>query len=159
MEKVFHTLNPVFDKNSRVLILGSFPSPASREIGFYYGHKQNRFWRVLSEILGEPVPPSAEDKTKLLLKRKIALWDVIYSCEINGASDVSIKNAVPNDFSVITSAANIKQVFTTGKTAAALYRRFTGQDAFALPSPSPANCAASLDTLVAAYRAILDYLD
>ena len=158
MEKVFHTLKPVFDEKSRVLILGSIPSPVSRKNGFYYAHPQNRFWRVLSAIFNESVPDSADKKRAFLLDKKIALWDVISSCDINGASDTSIKNALPNDFSLIFRSADIKRVFTTGKTAFNLYLRFTGETPSLLPSPSPANCAVPFDTLVKAYSEILLYL-
>ena len=159
MEKVFHTLEPVFDGNSKILILGSMPSPVSRAIGFYYGHPQNRFWRVLEALFDEKIPSSAEAKRAFLLKKHIALWDVIESCDINGASDSSIKNVVPNDFSVIFSAADIKRVFTTGKTAYDLYRRFTLDTPVLLPSPSPANCAVKFDALVSAYSVIFDYIE
>ncbi len=159
MEKVFHTLEPVFDENSKVLVLGSLPSPLSRAKGFYYGHPQNRFWRVLEKVFNEEIPDSNEAKRAFLLGKGIALWDVIYSCDINGASDSSIKNAVPNDFSVIFSAADIKRVFTTGKTAYALYRRFTGETPVLLPSPSPANCAVKFDDLVSSYSSILPFLN
>lgn len=148
----YHTLEPVFDENSRVLILGSFPSPKSRETGFYYGHKQNRFWRVLAAVLDEPVPQTNGEKKALVLKYRIALWDVCAECEIDGAADSSIKNVLVNDFSLITDKANIQAVFTTGKTANALYEKHTGKTALLLPSPSPANCAVSFDSLVKAYR-------
>lgn len=159
MEKVCHTLQPVFNKNSKVLILGSIPSPVSRAKGFYYGHPQNRFWRVLEAVFAEKIPDDIDGKRAFLLEKRVALWDVISSCDITGASDSSIKNAVPNDFSVIFSVADIKQVFTTGKTAHSLYRRFTGETPALLPSPSPANCAVNFDALVSEYSVILNYLN
>lgn len=151
---VEHELPPVYDERSRVLILGSFPSPKSRETGFYYGHPQNRFWKVLSAVFGEKTPENIDEKKAFLRAHKIALWDVIASCEIKGAGDSTIKNALPNDFSVIFSAAKIKAVFTTGQTAAKLYKKFTGSDSVVLPSPSPANCALSADDLIRKYEII-----
>ena len=118
---IYHTIPPVFDANSRILILGTMPSPRSRAEGFFYGHPQNRFWRVLSAVLEEPLPVSVAEKKAMLLRRGIALWDVLASCEIAGASDSSIRNPVLNDFAPIFSNADIKAVFTTGKTAAKLY--------------------------------------
>ena len=158
-ETLKHTLPPVYDTRSRVLMLGSFPSPKSRATGFYYGHPQNRFWRVLAEVLGEPLPTTNESKRDMVLRHGIALWDVIAECRITGASDASIRDARPNDFTVVTSAADIRAVFTTGRTAAKLYERYTGERSVCLPSPSPANCATPFDALVAAYaRALSPYI-
>ena len=146
-ETLKHTLPPVYDVHSRVLMLGSFPSPKSRATGFYYGHPQNRFWRVLAEVLGEPLPTTNESKRDMVLRHGIALWDA------------SIRDARPNDFTVVTSAADIRAVFTTGRTAAKLYERYTGERSVCLPSPSPANCATPFDALVAAYaRALSPYV-
>ena len=158
MEHVLHTLLPVFDKNSKILILGSIPSPKSRETGFYYGHSQNRFWKVLAKVFNCSVPITNEEKSHFVLERGIALWDVIASCNITGASDSSIKNAIPNDFNVIFNSCKINAVFTTGKTANSLYKKFTKNSAILLPSPSPANCAVSFDKLVESYKIILKYL-
>lgn len=155
---VRHTLDPVFDRDSRVLILGTMPSPRSREAGFYYAHPRNRFWAVLSAVLEEPFPASLEEKKALLLRRGIALWDVLAECTIHGASDSSIQDPVPNDFSRILSHANIRMVFTTGKTAQRLFQRFCGETSVCLPSPSPANCRAGWEELLSAYRKILPYL-
>ena len=155
---IYHTIPPVFDANSRILILGTMPSPRSRAEGFFYGHPQNRFWRVLSAVLEEPLPVSVAEKKAMLLRRGIALWDVLASCEITGASDSSIRNPVLNDFAPIFSNADIKAVFTTGKTAAKLYQRLSGETCIPLPSPSPANCAISFEALTEAYRVILPYL-
>ena len=155
---VLHELPPVYDERSRVLILGSFPSPKSRETGFYYGHPQNRFWKALSMALGEPCPGSIPEKKAFLKKNGIALWDVVASCDIVGAGDNTIKNALPNDFSVILSAADIRAVFTTGRTATGLYRKFTGKESVMLPSPSPANCAVSLEELAEKYKTVAFYL-
>ena len=154
-----HTLPPVYDSRSRVLMLGSFPSPKSRSTGFYYGHPQNRFWKALSAALDEPLPLTNEEKRALVLRRHIALWDVVASCEIAGASDARIRSARPNDFSLILSASPVRAVFTVGKTAERLYERFTGRTALCLPSPSPANCALPFSSLVEAFRAVLPFLN
>lgn len=151
---IMHELPPVYDERSKILILGSFPSPKSRETGFYYGHPQNRFWKVLSAVFNEKTPEAIDEKKAFLHAHSIALWDVIASCDIKGAGDCTIKNALPNDFSVIFSAANITAVFTTGQKAAGLYKKFTGNDSIVLPSPSPANCALSIDDLVRKYEII-----
>lgn len=154
-----HTIEPVFDKRSRVLVLGSIPSPKSREQGFFYGHPQNRFWHVLAAVFDEPVPHTIADKKDLLLRRGIALWDVVASCEIEGASDASIRNAIPNDLKRITETADIRAVFCTGAKAGELYARLCEKDfgmpATTLPSTSPANAKATLTQLVDAYRKAL----
>ena len=121
---VLHTISPVYDNNSRVLVLGSFPSVKSREEGFFYGHKQNRFWKVLSNCFDCALPQTIDEKKKLLLSNGVALWDVIYSCDITGSSDSSIKNAVPNDISKILAAANIQKIITNGKKADTLYKKY-----------------------------------
>lgn len=162
MNTVVHPLKPIFDKDSRVLILGSMPSPKSRERGFYYMHPQNRFWRVLESVFGEKIPDTNEGKTEWLLKHKIALWDVLKSCEIKSASDASIKNPTVNDFEIIFKTANIKRVFATGKKAAELYNKYSEwakeYPIEALPSTSPANCRCGLDKLCAEYGKILFWL-
>lgn len=156
---VTHPFEPVFDENSKVLLLGSFPSPASREVGFYYGHPKNRFWSVLSEILGEPLPNTIEDKKHMLLSHNIAIWDTLASCKIVGASDNSIKNAMANDIAGLKAKSKIKAVFTLGKTSTNLYKKYVGNDCIYLPSTSPANCAVKTDTLVKEFRQILKYLN
>ncbi len=133
---IYHPLKPIYDKNSKILILGTFPSVKSRAANIYYGNPQNRFWKVLSIVLNLPFPETREDKIKFLLNNNIAVWDVISSCNIENSDDSSIKNPVPNDFSVIFNSANISQVFTTGKKATELYARFTGRNSIYLPSPS-----------------------
>ena len=160
METLTHPFPPVFDAFSRVLILGSFPSVKSRETAFFYGHPQNRFWRVLAAILGEPVPESVPEKTSLLLRRHIALWDVAAACEIAGSSDASIRAVVPNDFSPIFRAAEIQAVFCNGGTAYRYYEKFHRErTAVKLPSTSPANARWTLPMLVEAWgSAILPYL-
>ena len=136
-----HPFPPVFDQNSRILILGSFPSVKSREQGFFYGHPQNRFWRVTAAVMACPVPETIEEKHAFLLSNGIALWDVIAACEIENSADSSIRNAVANDLSRIFASADIHAVFTNGKTADRLYRKYIGENAVCLPSTSPANAA------------------
>lgn len=156
LQHIRHTIEPVFDGCSRVLVLGTMPSPKSREVGFYYGHPQNRFWRVMGALFNEPLPATNQERTALLLRHHVALWDVLASCDIKGASDASIANAVPNDLSRILDAAPIEQVFCTGATSARLYAKLcepqTGIPAVKLPSTSPANAAWSLPRLIEAYR-------
>ena len=148
---VQHTFEPVFDEHSRILILGSFPSVKSREIQFYYGHPQNRFWKVMAQVLNEKVPQTIPEKKEMLLRHHIALWDVIASCDIAGSSDSSIKNAVPADISRILKAADIQTIIANGGTAFRLYGRYcepvTGRPAALCPSTSPANAAFSLERL------------
>lgn len=158
-EHLRHTIDPVFDARSRVLMLGSFPSPKSREVGFFYGHPQNRMWRVLTAVTGESaVPRTTEERTAFLLRNRIAMWDVIASCTIEGASDASIRDVVPNDLSRILDVAPIEAVFCTGGKSHQLYRRYqepaTGISAIKLPSTSAANASWSLERLVGAYRAV-----
>ena len=160
--KVAHEFGPFYDKDSKVLILGSIPSPKSREQGFYYGHPRNRFWPVLAALFGERIPQTVPERKDFLTRHNIALWDVLASCEIHGAADSSIKDPVPNDMDVILKAADIKAVFTTGTTATKLYMKHCypayGISAIGLPSTSPANCACSYEKLVDAYSQILKYL-
>ena len=153
-----HPIPPVFDEHSRVLILGSFPSVKSREAQFFYGHPQNRFWRVLSALLGEEAGETTAQKTAFLLRHHLALWDVIAACEIEGSADSTIKNAVPTDLSVILRKGQIARVFTNGKTADRLYRQYqlpqTGLEAVCLPSTSPANAQWSVARLCEVWRAV-----
>ena len=155
---VVHPLEPIFDEHSRALILGTMPSPKSREVRFYYGHPQNRFWRVLAAVFDCTVPTTNDERREFVLTHRLALWDVLRSCEISGASDASIKNAAANDLSVVLDHAPIRAIFCTGTRATALYRRLiepkTGISAVALPSTSPANCAVSFEALCAAYAQI-----
>ena len=161
-ESQIHTIAPVYDEGSRVLILGSFPSVKSREAAFFYGHPQNRFWRVLAAVLGENVPQTVEEKKAMLLRHGVALWDVIASCDIMGSSDASIRNAVPNDLTPILETACIRQIFTNGGTAHRLYRKYiyplTGREDAVLPSTSPANAARSLDALINAWQPVREAL-
>ena len=161
MEHLVHSIPPTFDENSRVLVLGSFPSPKSREGQFNYGHPQNRFWRVLAQLAGEELPVANEEKRSFCLRHGIALWDVIAECDIEGASDTSIRNAKPNKLSLITKAAPIKAVYCMGAKAFELYRHLgcekeCGLPATRLPSTSPANAACSMDRLLDAYAVIFE---
>lgn len=157
-----HTIDPVYDEQSRILILGSFPSVKSREQQFFYGHKQNRFWKVLAQVLGCGVPEDIPQKRAMLIKHHIAVWDVIASCEITGSSDASIRDVKPNDLSPILSAADIRAIYTNGGKAHQLYQKYifpvTGREAYLLPSTSPANAGYSLERLVEAWRRIRDPL-
>lgn len=157
-----HPIPPLYDSNSRILILGSFPSVKSREGQFFYHHPQNRFWKVLAAVLGEETPDTIEVKTDFLHRNHIALWDVIGSCEISGSSDSSIRHVVPNDLSPILGAASIEAVFCNGSTSYQYYRKYTqtktGLEATALPSTSPANAAWTLERLTKSWSVILPYL-
>lgn len=159
---IVHPFEPVFDADSRILILGSLPSPDSRKNGFYYGHARNRFWKVLAQVTGFPAPQTVEEKIAFAYKAHIALYDVIAACEIIGASDASIKNVQPADLSPIFAAAKIQAVFCSGTKAYQLYLRWQKPlwdvPVFALPSTSPANAAWSAEKLAEAYRVILPYL-
>lgn len=155
---VSHPFPPVWDTQSRILILGSFPSVLSRKNHFYYGNPQNRFWRVLATLYQCPIPQTVSEKRALLAHTHIALWDVIASCTLHGSSDASIRNAVPNDLSPLLRSAPIHAIFTNGATADTLYRRYlfaqTGILAVRLPSTSPANAAWSLQRLCDAWQII-----
>lgn len=154
-----HDFEPVFDSHSKILILGTFPSVKSRENRFYYGHPQNRFWKVIAGITESQVPQTIEEKKKLLLDHGIAIWDVIASCEITGSSDSSIRNVVPADLDRIFSEANIQQVYANGQTARKLYEKYCGRkDIIGLPSTSPANAAFSLERLIQAWSVIRNYI-
>jgi hypoxanthine-DNA glycosylase len=159
MQHIVHTIAPVYNTGSRVLILGTMPSPRSRAAAFYYGHKHNRFWTILSAVFNAETGSSAEDKKRFLLSRHIALWDVLAECDISGASDASIRNPAANDFSVIFAAAPVQAVLTTGRTAYRLYEKLCSAKYsapfFYLPSPSPANCAISMEQITKTYRELL----
>lgn len=161
-QHVSHTFEPVFNEESKILILGSFPSVKSREQEFYYGHPMNRFWRMLEVLLKKEVPLDSSKKRDFLLEHHIALWDVIDSCDIIGSSDSSIKNVIPTDLTKILSVSSIRNIYVNGKTAKRLYDRFsesvTGIKAICLPSTSPANAMFSLEKLVNEWRIILEPL-
>lgn len=159
-EHIVHSFEPVYDKASEILILGTLPSVKSRENNFYYGHKQNRFWKVLATLLKEPVPDTIEEKKAMLLAHRIALWDVIQSCDIKGSSDSSIKNVQSTDIGMILEKTNITRIYANGNKAGQLYKRYqfpvTGIEAMVLPSTSPANAAWSLERLCKAWHVILE---
>ena len=162
MDSVIHEIPPIYDENSRVLILGSFPSVKSREGHFFYHHPQNRFWKTLAAVTEQAVPQSIQEKKDFLLVQRIAVWDVIASCEIQGSSDSSIRNVVPNDLHRILEKADIRQIFCNGSASWKLYRKYTlpmtGREAIRLPSTSPANAACSLEKLTQEWRMIREYL-
>lgn len=159
MSMIVHPFAPVYDEYSEILILGSFPSVKSREEQFFYGHPKNRFWKVLSAVFDFPVPESVEDKRSFLLINRIALWDVVSSCEITGSADSSIKNVIPNDISRILGNSDIKRIFLNGKTAEKYYNKYIKEkisvEAITLPSTSPANAKWTLEMLIAQWNIIL----
>ena len=161
-QKLEHTFEPIYNKESEILILGSFPSVKSRENNFYYGHPQNRFWKVLAHVLEVDIPETIEQKKNMLLEHHIAIWDVIASCSIQGSSDTSIKDVVVNDFSKILSESKVEHIFVNGTKAYELYHKYaetqTGIKAIKLPSTSPANAAWKLERLCEAWRLILKKL-
>ena len=157
--RLVHTFEPVWNNESRILILGSFPSVKSREEMFYYGHPYNRFWKVLAELASRPLPQTIDEKRALLLNNHIALWDVCAACEIEGSSDSSIRSAVPNDILPILTAAKIECICTNGKTADRLYRKLilpnSGIESICLPSTSPANMTWPFPKLAAEWQSVL----
>ena len=161
-ENITHTFEPVYDRESRILILGSFPSVKSRENHFYYGHPQNRFWKVIAKLTEGEEPVTIEEKKILLLQNHIAIWDVIASCTIQGSSDSSIKDVVVNDFSEILENSSIQTIYVNGNKAYDLYHRYaeekTGIKAIRLPSTSPANAAWNMERLCEAWKVILENL-
>jgi hypoxanthine-DNA glycosylase len=157
---LIHPFEPVYDADCVALVLGTMPSPASRTAGFYYGHPRNRFWTVMAAVFDAPFPVSTEDRRHLALENRIALWDVLASCEIEGASDSKIRQPVCNDFLPLLGRTKIRRIYTTGKKAYTLYTKFcsggTGIAATPLPSTSPANCAMSFAALCGFYAALRD---
>ena len=158
-QHLHHTFEPVFDEESRILILGSFPSVKSRENNFFYGHPQNRFWKVMANVLLWEVPVTIEEKKGMLLSNHVAVWDVIASCSIQGSSDTSIKDVVVNDFSRILNHSKVERIYVNGGKAYELYVKYaekeTGIKAIKLPSTSPANAAWSLERLTEAWRELI----
>lgn len=158
---IIHPLKPIYDKNSKILILGSFPSKISREYDFYYANPTNRFWKIMSKLFDIELS-SIESKVDLLYKNHIALWDVIYSCEIAGSSDLSIKNVIPNDIDKILNNSMVKTIFVTGKVAFKYYNKYLKDklniEAILLPSSSSANASFSLESLIEKYKVIIEYL-
>lgn len=155
-----HPIPPVFNKDSKVLVLGSFPSVKSREEGFFYGHPQNRFWKVTARVFDEDIPVSVSSKKEFLLRNHIALWDVIGSCDIEGSSDASIRNVTVNDISIILNTADIRSIYLNGKKAYQYYQKYMfpviKREGICLPSTSPANAAWSIEKLALAWRVIRD---
>ena len=158
MTMLNHPFGPLYSEHSKILILGSFPSVRSRAQNFFYGHPQNRFWKVVAAEFGAPVPVSIKEKKELILAHDLALWDSIASCEITGSSDASIKNATANDLSVILDNCSIEQIYCNGRKSHELFRRYIepsiGREAVCLPSTSPANAQWSLDRLIDAWSVI-----
>ena len=157
-EMIQHPIPPVFDRDSKILILGSFPSVKSREVMFFSGHPQNRYWKVLAAVFGENEPETVPDKKAFLLRNHIAAWDVIASCDIIGSSDSSIKNVTANDLTTILETADIKEIFVNGKTAEKMYKKYTEplikRPCICLPSTSPANAAWNLERLIEAWSVV-----
>lgn len=160
-KRITHTFEPIYDENSRILILGSFPSVKSRENQFYYGHPQNRFWKVIAHVTGNKMPETIEEKKGMLIENGIAIWDVIHSCSIIGSSDTSIKDVVVNDFTEILSKSKITKIYVNGTKAYELYHKYaekkTGMKAIKLPSTSPANAAWNLERLYKAWSEIMNH--
>lgn len=161
--RLVHPVSPVFNKDSQILILGTFPSVKSREGEFFYHHPQNRFWKVISAICSEEPPETIEGKKQLLIRNKIALWDVVHSCQVIGSADSSIRNVVPNDITPILEQADIQRIYANGGTAYRLYRRYIykliGREIMLLPSTSPANASFSLDRLIDIWSVIKSAMD
>lgn len=159
--KVVHQLPPIYDQNSKILILGSIPSVKSREVGFYYGNPKNQFWDILSDIFQEEIKDDIESKKQFLYKRHIALWDVIKSCTITASSDSSIKDVVVNDILSIIKKSKITKIFTTGKKAYHLYNKHLfkniGIKAVYLPSTSPANQTIKYEDKLREYKKIIEH--
>ncbi len=158
LQHIIHPIAPVYDSRSEILVLGSFPSVKSREMMFFYGHPQNRFWKVVAAVFEDEVPETVPERRAFLLRHHIAAWDVIASCGIEGSSDASIKNAVPNDLSPILQTADIRQIYTNGQTAWKLFHKLIapslGRESICLPSTSPANAAWSLERLAQEWTCI-----
>ena len=159
-QRIFHPFEPLYDRNSSVLILGSFPSVKSREQQFFYGHPQNRFWKVIAALYHADVPATIPEKKALILGNGLALWDAVASCEITGSSDASIRAVRANDLSVILNRSPIRMICCNGKTSWQQYDRLirprTGREAMCLPSTSPANARWTLPKLIDAWSVILE---
>lgn len=158
---ITHPFPPYYDVDSEILILGSFPSVKSREQMFFYGHPQNRFWKVLGAVYQQPVPGTIEEKRAFLGRNHIALWDVIGSCEIIGSSDSSIRNVTPTDLGEIIRNSKVQRIYNNGQTSGKLYKKYQqnilGMEAVVLPSTSPANAAYTLDKLVKEWGQIISH--
>ena len=160
-QTITHPLKPLFQADSKILILGSFPSVKTREYGFFYGHPQNRFWPLLERIFNVKLSIDIEERRAFLLKHNIAVYDVIYQCDIIGSSDANIQNVIPSDLSRIFNEADIKKVFCNGGTSYRFYKKYqekkTGFKAIQLPSTSPANARYSIDDLYSQWKIISKY--
>ena len=158
-EHIIHPFPPLYDEHSEILILGSLPSVKSREQMFFYGHPQNRFWKVLSAVLGETLPTTIEEKKQMLLRNHIALWDTIYGCDIIGSSDSSIRNVVPTDLNRILAESAVSRIYCNGKTSGKYFEKYQqkilGMEAQVLPSTSPANAAYSVEKLISVWAEAL----
>ena len=156
--QIIHPFPPVWNKDSRILILGSFPSVRSRQIGFYYGHPQNRFWPLMARLYGEAVPPTTDERQAFALRHGIALWDTIESCRITGSSDASIRDAKPNDIAGLIHKTNITRIFCNGQQSWRMFEKYCaescGMPAVPLPSTSPANAAWTMERLAEAWKVI-----
>ena len=163
MDRMVHLIPPLYDQDSKILILGSFPSVKSREAQFFYHHPQNRFWKVISMVFQVPLPTTIEEKKAMLSVCGIAVWDVIQSCEITGSADSSIKDVIPNDLSEILGTADIKQIFANGNTSYQLYMKYifpiNKREPIKLPSTSPANAGCNLESLITAWSVIRSYTE
>ena len=159
VQTVVHPLSPVWNENSRILILGSFPSVRSREAGFYYAHPQNRFWPLMARLFDEPLPQTTEDRRDFALRHGIALWDSIESCTITGSSDASIREAKPNDIARLIRQTGIQRIYCNGQQSYKLYQKYCadscGLNAVPLPSTSPANAVWTMERLAEAWKVIL----
>ena len=158
MSRIDHPFGPLYSDQSRILILGSFPSVKSREQNFFYGHPQNRFWKVIASVFDEPLPETISDKKDLILRSGLALWDTIANCEISGSSDASIRNARANDIRLILDNCSIDTIYCNGRKSHELYRKYIGpeigREAICLPSTSPANAQWTLEKLIGAWSVI-----
>ncbi len=162
---IVHSLPPIYDGDCRVLINGSMLSPKSREFSLYYGHPQNRFWRVICALWGDSVPETNEEKHDYVLAHKIALWNVIAECDIKGASDATIKNVIPNDMNEIIGSSNVSAIFNLGRVADSLFMKYCKPNikipviSKCLPSTSPANAKWSFEALVSEFQVLKEYTD
>lgn len=161
-DKVIHEFEPVYNKHSKILILGTFPSVKSREYNFYYGHPQNRFWKVLAQVFQDNIPNTIQEKKEFLLKNNIALWDVVQSCTITGSSDSSIRDVIPCNLNEILNTSNVSRIYGNGAKACELYEKYilstTHEEIIKLPSTSPANASFSLEKLVVAWSIVKEFL-
>ena len=159
LQTIQHTFEPIYDKESKILILGTFPSVKSREGEFYYHHPQNRFWKLISSLTKEPLPETIADKKAMVLKHHIAIWDVIYQCDIYGSSDSSIKNVIPNDINQILENCSIEYIIANGDKAYQLYNKYclptTHRECIKMPSTSPANAVWTLERLIESWGKVV----